>query len=201
MIPHQQPRLPAKSSLHSLLYKLWGLPRGNPYSGICRDHLNKKSQDKPESMLPVPESIKAHFWELVLSMHLDEVTTAVRKEKSILNFGEHLFNNHGHSVTKHECNKSWRVEGDWVTCCLGAEKLEDWSSFRLFLYNFPDVIRAVTVVAGRNKKTKTLRTPSLALKLGYNLKKVANIMEFEGRIAGDEGHHSKCAALQTNMWH
>lgn len=155
----------------------------------------QKSQDKSESTLSVPESIKAHFWELVLNMHLDEVTTAVRKEKSILNFGEHLFNNH------RQCHQRTTVERDWVTCCPGAEKREDWSSFRLFLSNFPDAIQTFTGVAGRNKKTSTLKTSSLALNLGYNLKKIANIMEFEGGIAGDDGHHSKCAALQTNMWH
>lgn len=59
-------------------------------------------------------------------------------------------------------------------------------TFRLFLSNFPDVIQAVTDGARRNKKTNTLKTSSLALKLGYNLKKIANIMEFEGRITGDE---------------
>lgn len=37
---------------------------------------------------PVPDSVNARFWKLVLDMHEDEVTNVVRKEKSILKVGE-----------------------------------------------------------------------------------------------------------------
>lgn len=48
------------------------------------------------------------------------------------------------------------------------------------------MIEAVKNVAGLNEETNKFKTPSLALKLGHNLKKIASIIECEGRISGDE---------------
>lgn len=42
--------------------------------------------------------------------------------------------------------------------------------------NFAHVIKAVRNVAGLNEDTNTFKTPSLALKLGHNLKKVSFTM-------------------------
>lgn len=48
--------------------------------------------------------------------------------------------------------------------------------------NFPHVTEAV-----ENEETNTYKTPSLALKLGHNLKKIAiSIVECEAMISGDE---------------
>lgn len=67
--------------------------------------LNKKVQGLKSICAyaqPVPDSDNAQFWKLVLNMHEDNVTDVVRKERSILKLGEHLFNKDGHDVTKHE---------------------------------------------------------------------------------------------------
>lgn len=48
------------------------------------------------------------------------------------------------------------------------------------------MIEAVKVVAGFHEETGTYKTPSLALKLGHSLKKLANILECEGMMSGDE---------------
>lgn len=52
--------------------------------------------------------------------------------------------------------------------------------------NFPHVIEAVKIVAGLNEETQTYKTPSLALKLGHNIKKIADVIECEAMICGDE---------------
>ncbi len=64
-------------------------------------------------------------------------------------------------------------------------KLKETSDF-FVQANFPHVIEAVKNVAGWNEETSIYITPSLALKLGHNLKKMANIIECEAMIAGDE---------------
>lgn len=51
---------------------------------------------------------------------------------------------------------------------------------------FSSYSQAVKNVAGLNEETNKFKTPSLALKLGHNLKKIASIIECEGRISGDE---------------
>jgi len=49
----------------------------------------------------VPDDVKKKLWERVNAVHQDEVTN-IRKEKSILKLGEHLYTKHGHDKTKHD---------------------------------------------------------------------------------------------------
>ncbi|XP_034535193.1 uncharacterized protein LOC117809795 isoform X2 [Notolabrus celidotus] len=135
---------------------------------------------------PVPADVNERFWKMVLNMHMDEVTNAVRREKNILKFGEHLFSKHGHDATKHEyIRQKMREAGRLVVQGHKHGKLKQLSDF-FVPANFPHVIRAVKDVAGLNEETNTYKTPSLALKLGHNLKKIASIIECEAMIAGEE---------------
>lgn len=52
--------------------------------------------------------------------------------------------------------------------------------------NFPHIIEAVRNVAGFDEETGTYKIPSLALKLGHNLKKMSDVIEFEAMVASDE---------------
>ncbi|KAK7877456.1 hypothetical protein WMY93_031796 [Mugilogobius chulae] len=135
---------------------------------------------------PVPDNVNVHFWNLVQNMHEDKITSIVKKEKYILKLGEHLFNRHGHDKTKHEYIRQKMRE----TARLVLQGQEDGSlkTMRDFIVpsNFPKVIRAVQNVAGMNEETNTYRTPSLALKLGHNLKKIASIMECEAMMEEGE---------------
>ncbi len=62
-------------------------------------------------------------------------------------------------------------------------KLKEVSDF-FIPANFPHVIEAVHGVAGLNEETSTYKAPSLALKLGHNLKKMANVIECEAMMSG-----------------
>lgn len=49
--------------------------------------------------------------------------------------------------------------------------------------NFPHVIQAVRAVAGYELESNSYKTPSLALKLGHSLAKVASIVQCKAIIA------------------
>lgn len=135
---------------------------------------------------PVPDSVNASLWKLVNEMHEDQVTAVIRKEKYILKFGEHLYNKHGHDHTKHEyIRQKMRETGRLIQEGRKIGKLKTVLDYFLPA-NFPHVIEAVKSVAGFNDKTHTYKTPSLALKLGHNLKKMASIVECEAMISKDE---------------
>lgn len=51
--------------------------------------------------------------------------------------------------------------------------------------NFPHVIAAVKKTAGYNPETNAYQTPSLALKLGYTLKKISSIVESDAMMMGN----------------
>lgn len=113
VIPRQQTIAPVRASdyLHCVNCAAY-LKRKSLWRHMQRCHLNqqikgmKPGKTRVQSLCayaePVPDSINAKFWKMVLEMHEDEITNVVCKEKIILKLGQHLFNKHGHDVTKHE---------------------------------------------------------------------------------------------------
>ncbi|XP_047658877.1 uncharacterized protein LOC113659136 [Tachysurus fulvidraco] len=197
VIPQQQSISPvtANDYLHCVNCEAY-LKRRSLWRHMQRCHLNQKVKGmKPGKTRvqalcmynePVPENVNARFWRMLLDMHDDEITHVVRKEKVILKLGQHLFNKHGHDVTKHEyIRQKLRETGRLVIEGKKNSKLKEVSDF-FIPANFPHVIKAVHSVAGLNEETSTYKTPSLALKLGQNLKKMANIVECEAIMSGDK---------------
>ncbi|XP_022055392.2 leukocyte receptor cluster member 8 homolog isoform X2 [Acanthochromis polyacanthus] len=135
---------------------------------------------------PVPDGVKAAVWKLVNNMNEDEVSRVIRKERCILTFGEHLYNKNGHDITKHEyIRQKMREVGRLILQGKLGGILNRAHDF-FVPANFPHVIEAVKSVAGFDEKKGIYKTPSLALKLGHNLKKLANIVECEAMITGDK---------------
>ncbi|XP_024121096.1 uncharacterized protein LOC112142076 isoform X1 [Oryzias melastigma] len=197
VIPRQQTSAPVKVTdfMHCINCEAY-LKRKSLWKHMKRCHLSKEVKGlKPGKTRvqalcayaqPVPDNVSAQFWKMVLEMHNDEVSDIVRKEPVILKFGEHLYGKHGHDVTKHEyIRQKLRETGRLVLQAKRCGKLKRISDFFLPA-NFPHVIEAVHKVAGFSQETSTFKTPSLALKLGHNLKKMANIVEYEAMVAGDE---------------
>ncbi|XP_034545080.1 uncharacterized protein LOC117816825 isoform X2 [Notolabrus celidotus] len=197
VIPCQQSSNPGKPSdyMHCINCEAY-LKRKLLWKHMKRCHLTKKieglkpGKNRVQALCayaqPVPDNINARFWKMVLDMREDEITNVVRKEKSILKFGEHLFNKHGHDVTKHEyIRQKMRETGRLVLQGKKDGTLKTMTDF-FVPANFPLVIEAVKNVAGLNEETNTYKTPSLALKLGHNIKKIAKILECEAMISGDE---------------
>lgn len=127
------------------------------------------------------------FKTVLSQMFYDDVTQAVMEDEIILQLGELLFNQHGSDPRKHvyirqnlRYTARLLLEAQKTT---PLQKLEDF-----FLpSNFPHVVSAVNVLAGYNPETKTYSTPSLAIKLGYQLQKACSIVEGKALKCGDEG--------------
>lgn len=116
-------------------------------------------------------------------MHQDKVTNIIREEKSILRLGEHLYAKHGHDKTKHEyVRQKMREIGRLI---LHSQKLGRLKRIEDFYvpFNFNFVIEAVKDVAGFDENKNIYKIPSLALKLGHSLKKIADILECEAQMA------------------
>lgn len=79
---------------------------------------------------PVPHSVSERLWKLVLSMNEDDITHAVRNERLILKLGEHLFNKHGHDITKHEyIRQKMRETGRLLLQGQQSQNLKEMSDF------------------------------------------------------------------------
>ncbi|XP_071357574.1 uncharacterized protein [Trachinotus anak] len=128
-------------------------------------------------------SVKRKVWELANAMHQDEVTNIIKQEKSILRLGEHLYAKHGHDKTKHEyIRQKMREIGRLIELSQKAGRLKQIEDFYV-PSNFNFVVEAVKGVAGFDEEKNLYKTPSLALKLGHALKKIADILEGVAQMA------------------
>ncbi|XP_062414178.1 uncharacterized protein LOC134132797 [Pungitius pungitius] len=132
---------------------------------------------------PVPDDVNRKLWELVNSMHQDDITTIIRDQKSILRLGEHLYAKHGHDKTKHDyIRQKMREMGRLIWHARKAGKLRQMEDFYV-PSNFNSVVKAVNDAAGFDEEKNIYKIPSLALKLGHSLKKIADILECEAKMS------------------
>lgn len=197
VIPRQQPKNPAQPSDYMHCINCEGyLKRKSLWRHMKICQLKRKAEGyKPGKTRvqtlcayaqPVPDSVSKELWKLVLAMNEDDVTHTVRSERLILKFGEHLLNKHGNDATKYEyIRQKMRETGRLLLQGKKSSKFKDMTDF-FVPAKFPSVIEAVKVVAGFDEETGSYKTPSLALKLGHNLKKIASIVECEGMMSGNE---------------
>ncbi|XP_031139915.2 uncharacterized protein LOC116039306 isoform X1 [Sander lucioperca] len=186
LIPSQQTDEPVKASdyMHCINCEAL-LKRQSLWRHMSRCRLSRKcSTTKPgisriQSICafaqPVPDGVSKNVWELINAMHQDEVTNVIRQEKSIMRFGEHLYAKHGHDKTKHEyIRQKMREVGRLILQAQKDGRLKKKEDFYV-PSNFNFVVEAVKEVAGFNEERNGYKTPSLALKLGHSLKKIADI--------------------------
>ncbi|XP_065140476.1 uncharacterized protein [Paramisgurnus dabryanus] len=152
---------------------------------------------------PVPEGVTKKLWKLISDMKQDEVTHVVKSDACIIKFGEHLCNKMGNDKTKHEYIRTkMREAGRLLVSARKVGKLQSIKDF-FIPKNFYDVIKAVKDTAGYREEDEVFAIPSLALKLGHNLKKMADIAECEAMIAGDENIVQKVKMFKkmyTTKW-
>ncbi|KAF7645898.1 hypothetical protein LDENG_00196890 [Lucifuga dentata] len=127
--------------------------------------------------LPKPASVKDAVWKIACDMNNDEISTVVRNECDILHLGESLYNSRKpYERRNHYIRQKMRemarllIEARAITPLKSMEDL-------VMPTNFPHVIKAVRSVAGYSEESNTYEIPSLALKLGHSLAKVAGIVQ------------------------
>lgn len=193
LVPSQQTSKPVMASdyMHCINCEAL-LKRKSLWRHMSRCRLSQKcsSQKQGKSRIqsicsfaqPVPDGISKKVWEMVNSMHIDEITKTVKEESCILRFGEHLYAKHGHDKGKHEyIRQKMRELGRLILLAKGTGKLKKIEDFYK-PSNFNLVIDAVKEVAGFDTEKNAYKTPSLALKLGHGLKKIADILECDAQM-------------------
>lgn len=152
---------------------------------------------------PVPEGVSKKLWKLISDMKQDEVTQAVKSDSCIFKFGEHLCNKMGGDKTKHEYIRTkMREAGRLLVCARKVGKLQSIKDF-FTPSNFSHVIKAVKDTSGFREEDEVFTVPSLALKLGHTIKKMADIVECEAMMAGqeiDEQNVKRFKQMYTTKW-
>jgi hypothetical protein len=151
---------------------------------------------------PVPEGVSKKLWKLISDMKQDEITQAVKSDVCIIKFGEHLCNKMGSDKTKHEYIGTKMREARRLL--VSAKKTATLHGKDFFTpSNFYCFIQAVKVTAGIQEDEEVYKVPSLALKLGHPLKRMADIAECEAMMAGEEDNIKnvkRFKELYTTKW-
>lgn len=122
---------------------------------------------------------------ILSQMIYNDVTKTVMDDELILQFGELLFDQHGSDVKKHEYIRQHLRQ--IARLVLEAQKITPLKKLEDFFLpsNFPHVVSAVNILAGYDAENKRYSIPSLAIKLGYHLQKVCNIVQENASNCGD----------------
>lgn len=135
--------------------------------------------------VPPPPGVKVEFWKLLSNMVQGDVYSAVKSDVSIMEYGEHLYNRLGYDVGKHEyIRQKLRELGRLLICSRKTTALKTIKD-HIKPANFLHVVQAVKHVAGYDGETQTYKCPSLALKIGHSLSKIAMLVESQANIQND----------------
>ncbi|XP_063052960.1 uncharacterized protein LOC134447436 [Engraulis encrasicolus] len=126
------------------------------------------------------------FQEVVKQMTPDQVSIEVMKDKNIMRFGHQLYRKLRNSDAKDEyIRQRMRELGRLL---LSAKKVTNNLKTLNDLIkpkNFMQTVKSVKDVAGYVGKTNMYKSPTLALKLGHSLSKIAALVESNALIEGD----------------
>ncbi|XP_057716910.1 uncharacterized protein LOC130931819 isoform X2 [Corythoichthys intestinalis] len=195
LVPRKQPRHDsnAQDFLHcaycqgffarKLLWKHMAICKLRP----CEPHRPGKTRVQALCAFSTlaPPDVKQDLWKLLSNMVQDDVSSAVKKDICILEYGDHLYNRLGHDPDKHEyIRQKLRELGRLLLC---SRKTTSMKTIQEHIQpsNFMNVVQAVKELAGYDGRTGAYKRPSLALKIGYSLTKISMLVESRANLQKD----------------
>lgn len=144
----------------------------------------KRVQSINSLTLPPPVDVSKSLWTIACEMVNDEVSNVVRNDRYILLLGEQMYNRLKlHSGRNDYIRQKMREVARLLITARSLTPIHNMEDF-IQPCNFPHVIKAVRAVAGFSEETNTYKIPSLALKLGHSLVKIANSVECNALMSG-----------------
>ncbi|XP_034747424.1 uncharacterized protein LOC117956459 isoform X1 [Etheostoma cragini] len=171
--------------------ELWRHVRRCPFKPENEDVDDKPGRTKVLGLAVALEStfsqqILGGVWKLLSVMKQDEVSSVVRNDQCLIQFAHSLYNKHGQDPTKYEYMRQKLREVGRLLLCLRTEFSVHNLEEAVKPANFQRVVQAVKKVSGFDEEKDLYQTPSLALKLGHTLQKIADIIHCRALMAEDE---------------
>ncbi|KAM3618408.1 uncharacterized protein V6R79_020019 [Siganus canaliculatus] len=136
--------------------------------------------------LPVPSNVTKQLWGVISAMNPDPVTDIIRRDKVIIDVGQHLLNKGGLSAKNQQCvREKMRELGRLIHNAkkvTSLKKMEDLIDPKKYM----ETVRAVKATCGYDSETAKFLIPSLANKLGNALVKVSKLLKAQALISNNE---------------
>ncbi|XP_026001400.1 uncharacterized protein LOC113008292 isoform X2 [Astatotilapia calliptera] len=172
----------------------------------CPQRFNEEApsgQRRMHLQLPKPDQVHEAVWKIACEMNQDDISFVVTSERDILSLGESLYNGRKPNEKRNDyIRQKMREIARLLITARAMTPLKSTEDL-VMPTNFPHVIQAVRAVAGYEQESNSYKTPSLALKLGHSLAKVASIVQCKAIIANryDVAESAKqFATLYEKKW-
>lgn len=149
-------------------------------------------------LLPTSDGVSDSLHSILATLKNDDISRAVKSDDLILKLGERISLKHGHDRSRFSYVRGTIREIGRLLLELRKTKSEG-ESLSDFIHpgQFKFVIEATKSVAGFNASTNSYKTPSLGLKIGHSMGKVARILKATGLETCDEAMVKRaCEFLQ-----
>ena len=174
---------------------------------VCKKNHNKSTessaaphdyQKASKALLPVADTTAREFRKYILDdMRHDNVSLAVRQDKLASVFGSKMFAKHGHESHMHQyIRQKLREVGRLLISARKYDQSINCLEDCIDPTKFKVVVQAVRDTCGYDSAAGTYGTPSLALKLGHNLKNVSNCLISEALQSGNESLKLRAEAFK-----
>ena len=149
-----------------------------------KDLKNRLVKKKGMCLLPVPKKFSAKFWsDVMLSMKDDLVAKTVKNDVTIVEYGKRLFNKR--DVEEHTANNVSQKMREMGRLLIEVRNQSNnqINTMKSMINpaHFDIVVNSTRVLAGYNENTHMYQKGSLALKMGYSLKKIALNLQAEAK--------------------
>ncbi|XP_016309115.1 uncharacterized protein LOC107663407 isoform X2 [Sinocyclocheilus anshuiensis] len=143
---------------------------------------------------PVPSNMTKQLWEVISVMNLDPITDIIKKDKVIIDIGQHLLNIGGLSAKNKRCVRDkMRELGRLVHNArrvTSLKTMEDCVNPKKYM----ETVKAVKYTCGY--ESDKFMIPSLAKKLGNSLLQVSKLLKAQGLLSNDKQRVKNASEFQ-----
>ena len=138
-------------------------------------------------LLPSENDLNHPIDDIVKTMRMDVIGRVVRSDPLILALGKKLCPSHAHDIDRHNALREHMRRMGRLLIQLRLQDKDPDATLKKYMdpQQFHNVFEATKVLAGMDMKTNTMLLPSLALKVGHDLKKCAMILKCEALETAD----------------
>ena len=155
----------------------------------CNPLMKNKSCRAGALLLPVPKQVSKSLWSnVVLKMNEDEIGRKARNDSLIIAFGERMYNKQ--DISEHTPGHVSGKMRELSRLLLDLEHNSngDIKTLRqaLNVKHFDQILNSVRHIAEYSDVSHSFKKPSVAIRLGYSVKKCATIMKSQAIQQGDK---------------
>ena len=150
-----------------------------PLKSLERKNGRNQRASKSQILMPAPKGVSQQLGNLLKTLSNDQITRTAKSDPLITSLGEKLFIRRGHDKDNHNDIRSHLRRLAKLLIQLRKESNLPDASLGTFIHPryFGTVIQACRAVSGYDESEQTYKWPSLALKIGYSLKKCSSVVQ------------------------